>query len=255
MYCYKLIISYDGTDYSGWQVQPNALTIQEVLHKALRVLLRSEEVFLIGSGRTDAGVHAAGQVAHFKYEKELDLNRLLVSLNGMIPHDIRIRKIENVAPTFHSQYSAIGKEYHYHLYLDRIMDPFRRKYSWHVPRRLNLDLLKEAAICFVGTHDFTSFANEAHAGSAARNPVRTLYRLDSMPFEGGIRLEFHGNGFLYKMVRNIVGTIVDVAASKKTVEDVKEIFLAKDRRKASKAAPPQGLFLFRVDYPKENLSH
>lgn len=254
MHCYKLLITYDGTHYNGWQIQPNAPSIQEHLQNALKVLLKKTEVSLIGSGRTDAGVHAYGQVAHFKHEEQMDLEKLLFGLNGIIPRDIRVKTIEEVPLNFHAQYSAIGKEYHYHLYLDRIMDPFRRLYSWHVHKRLDLDLLAQAAPLFCGTHDFTSFANEAHAGSASRNPVRTLYRLDLIPVDGGIRLEFEGDGFLYKMVRNIVGTLVDVASHKRPIEDISMIFESKDRRCASKAAPPQGLFLMRVNYPMDDFS-
>jgi len=251
MYCYKLLLAYDGTYYGGWQVQPNAPSIQAHLQKAIQTFLNQELIRVIGSGRTDAGVHAVGQVAHFKSEQMIDLNRLRFSLNGLLPKDIRVKKIDHVLPSFHSQYSAIGKEYHYHLYLDPVMDPFRRLYCWHVLRRLDLELLQQAATLFVGTHDFTSFANESHLGSAARNAVRTLYRLDMHPTQGGIRLEFEGDGFLYKMVRNIVGTLIDVASLRKKIEEIQTIFAAKDRQLASSAAPPQGLFLMRVDYPEE----
>ena len=251
MHCYKLTLSYIGTHYSGWQVQTNALSIQHVLQEALKVILRGEEVIVIGSGRTDAGVHAVGQVAHFKSPQELNTQKLLHSLNGLLPLDIRVFKVEKVPLDFHSQRSAIGKEYHYHLYTERVMDPFRRPYCWHLLREIDGALLKNAASVFVGTHDFTSFANEAYAGAAARNPVRTLYRLDCVSISNGYRLEFEGNGFLYKMVRNIVGTLVDVASKKMALEDIAVIFEAKDRKRASQAAPPQGLFLMRVAYPED----
>lgn len=253
MHCYKLTLSYDGTHYSGWQIQPNAPSIQQHLQEALARFLSGEHLSVIGSGRTDAGVHALNQIAHFKTEHEISPNRLLLALNGLLPHDIRIKKVEIAPLHFHSQYSAIGKEYHYHLYLDRVMNPFRRLYCWHVLRKLDLTLLHEAAALFVGTHDFTSFANEPHAGSVAKNPVRMIYRLDICPTEGGLRLEFEGNGFLYKMVRNIVGTMVDVASQRLTIADVISIFEAKDRRCAGRAAPPQGLFLVNVTYPEDHL--
>lgn len=253
MQCYKLTIAYDGTAYSGWQIQPNAPSIQQHLQEALTTFLPGEKIVVIGSGRTDAGVHALNQIAHFKTEHDISPNRLLLALNGLVPRDIRIKKVEKAPLQFHSQYSAIGKEYHYHLYLERVMDPFRRLYCWHVLRRIDLTLLHEAAALFVGTHDFTSFANEPHAGSVAKNPVRTIYRIDTSPTEGGLRLEFEGNGFLYKMVRNIVGTLIDVASHRLTIADVVSIFEAKDRRRAGCAAPPQGLFLVRVDYPPNHL--
>lgn len=249
MHCYKLLISYDGTHYSGWQIQPNANSIQQHLQEALQKILGYPSPPIAGSGRTDAGVHALGQVAHFKMEHEVNERRLCASFNGLLPQDIRVKYVEQVPLSFHSRYSAIGKEYHYHIYLDRVMDPFRRLYCWHLLRHLDLEVLQEGAQLFVGTHDFTSFANEAHAGSAAHDAVRTLYRLEMYPILGGFRLEFEGDGFLYKMVRNIVGTLVDVASSKKTLEDIPRLFSVKDRRQASQAAPAKGLFLMRVDYP------
>ncbi len=207
MPCYKLTIAYDGTNYSGWQIQPNATSIQELIQNALKIYLHKERVILIGSGRTDAGVHALAQVAHFRCPEEVDLFRLLSALNGILPRDIRITDAEQVDDAFNSRYSALGKIYHYHLYLERVMDPFRRLYCWQVRRKLDLPLLKKSAACFVGTHNFASFANESHEGSAGKNPVRTIDRLDIIEEPGGLRLEFEGNGFLYKMVRNIVGTM------------------------------------------------
>lgn len=249
MHCYKLTVAYDGTHYNGWQIQPNAPSIQQHLQECLASFLGGETAAVIGSGRTDAGVHALNQVAHFKVDRQINPNRLLLALNGLLPRDIRVKRVELAPLQFHAQYSAIGKEYHYHLYLDRIMDPFRRLYCWQVLRKLNFNILHEAASLFVGTHDFTSFANEPQAGSVAKNPVRTIYRLDICQVEGGLRLEFEGNGFLYKMVRNIVGTLVDVASDRLTLADVMSIFEAKDRRLAAQAAPPQGLFLVKVNYP------
>lgn len=247
MFKYKLTIAYDGTAYSGWQVQPHDLSIQQVLQNAMGTILR-QPIVLIGSGRTDAGVHAEGQTAHFKQDTEIDLYRFHNSLNGLIPQDIRVKTIEPASLDFHAQYSAIGKEYHYHLYTDKVMDPFRRLYSWHLYHAIDLDLLHQAASLFVGTHDFTSFANEAHRGSASKDPVRTLTRLAIVEEAGGVRLEFEADGFLYKMVRNIVGTLVDIARGKRPLDDIPNIFAARDRRLGSMASPPQGLFLMRVDY-------
>jgi len=253
MQCYKLTLATDGTHYNGWQIQSNAPSVQQHLQEALTTFLGGEYAPLIGSGRTDAGVHALNQIAHFKTERSVDLNRLKLAFNGLLPRDIRVNKVEIASPQFHSRYSAIGKEYHYYLNLERVMDPFRRLYSWHLLRKLDIPLLHEAASLFIGTHDFTSFANEQHRGSVARNPVRTIYRLDIVPSENELCLKFEGNGFLYKMVRNIVGTLVDVASMKLSLADVVSIFEAKDRKRASKAAPAHGLFLVRVDYPVDHL--
>ena len=252
MYCYKLLISYDGTAYRGWQVQSNAVTIQELLQNVLKTLLHREKVKLSGSGRTDTGVHALGQVAHFQHDQKLDLNRILFSINGMLPQDIRVKSIEYVPLDFHARYWAIGKEYHYHLHLGRVVDPFRRLYSWHITQKADIDLMNRAARLFEGTHDFTSFANEGYAGAVSRDPIRTLHHLKVRESQGGVCLEFYGNGFLYKMVRNIVGALVKVATSKLQLEDIPVIFDLKDRCKAPYTAPCHGLFLMRVDYPKES---
>lgn len=250
MHKFKLTLAYDGTQYSGWQIQPNAVTIQEILQNKLEIMLKSE-VNVIGSGRTDAGVHAMGQVAHFRHNEELDLFKVLASLNGLLPRDIRVKKVETVPDDFHARFSAIGKEYHYHLNLNFVQDPFKRLYSWHLPEKINLELLQECAQLFVGTHDFSSFANEAKAGAAAKNPIRTIKRIDMIHEREGVRLEFEAGSFLYKMVRNLTGIIVEVAKGKRNISTVTEILAAKDRRQAGRAAPAHGLFLMKVKYPDE----
>lgn len=246
-YNYKIIIAYDGTHYSGWQIQPNGISIQQKLQEALKIYLR-HETHIVGSGRTDAGTHAFGQVAHFKTPSEIDARRFLHSLNGILPIDIRIKSIENVPADFHARYSATGKIYHYFLHLNPILNPFKRLYSLHIYEKIDIDLLKEAAQHFIGTHDFTAFANEAHTGVAAHDPVRTLKRLDIIPIEEGLRLEFEADGFLYKMVRNITGTLLEVASKHRLPSSIPEIFASKDRRHAGKAAPPHALFLVKVLY-------
>ena len=244
---YKLTIAYDGSRFSGWQIQPNATSIQELIEAALKVALR-QETPIVSAGRTDAGVHAKGQIAHFKAPPDTDLDLLFRSLNGILPHDIRVLKLEPVPSDFHARYSAISKEYHYHIHLNWALDPFSRHYVYHHPYPLDLSLMGKACSSFTGTHDFSSFANEASKGSAAKNPIRTLHRLEMHPEAGGIRLEFEGNGFLYKMVRNITGTLIHIGRGKLSIEELKLLFEAKDRRKASPAAPPQGLFLVKVNY-------
>lgn len=244
---YKMTIAYDGTLYSGWQVQPNAVSIQSLLQDAIKTILRMD-VTIIGSGRTDAGVHALGQTAHFKFPGDIDFFRFRGSLNGLLPRDIRVLHVEQVPLDFHAQYSAVGKTYYYHVHLNPVQNPFGRLYSLHVREKMNCDLLQKAAQYFVGEHDFTSFANEAHMGSAAKDPVRTIKRLDFIQEEGGFRLEFEADGFLYKMVRNIVGTLLEVSTGKRQIEEIPRIFEARDRRQAGQAAPPHGLFLVKVDY-------
>jgi len=245
---YKLTIAYDGTAYCGWQVQPNGITIQEEMQRHIATILR-QEVILIGSGRTDSGVHALGQVANFNFPDPISLYRFQGSLNGLLPADIRVLNIAEVPLKFHSQHTATGKTYHYHLHLDRVENPFNRLYRHHIKENISLPILKQAANVFLGTHDFTSFANEAHKGSAAIDAVRTLHRLDIIEQDGGVRLELEADGFLYKMVRNIVGTLLETATQKRAIAEIPEIFLAKDRRRAGQAAPSKGLFLVKVEYP------
>lgn len=245
---YQLTIAYDGTAYSGWQVQPNSQAIQPLIQNALATVLR-EPVKLTGSGRTDAGVHARGQTAHFDAQHPLDPSRLRISLNALLPTDIRILHINPAEPHFHARYDAISKIYHYHLHLDPVIDPFVRLYRHQVYGPCDLNRMREAIPHFLGTRDFLSFANEPNRGSASRGAIRTLFRLDLIEQKGGVRLEFEGDGFLYKMVRNITGVLLEIAAGKLAPEDIPEIFAAKDRRRAGAAAPPQGLFLMEVKYP------
>lgn len=246
-YNYKILVAYDGTKYSGWQIQPNATSIQSKIEDAVKIILK-KHTRVIGSGRTDAGVHALGQVANFRVSEQVDLYRFLRSINSILPKDIRVKHIEDAPLDFHAQYSATGKIYHYRICLEKVQSPFLRLYTYHLHDKIDIHLLKEASRLFVGTHDFTSFANEAHAGSAQKNPVRTLQRLDIVMEEEGLRLEFEANGFLYKMVRNIVGTLLEVASGKRKIEEILHIMDAKDRKKAGKAAPPQGLCLIKVHY-------
>ncbi len=246
-FIYKATIAYDGTNYGGWQVQKNAVSIQALIQNALSTILRAP-ISLTGSGRTDAGVHAFAQTAHFTTSNPIDISKTLASLAGLLPPDIRVLDIAVAEDGFHARYSATSKTYHYRLHLSRIPDPFKRRYAYHVPHPVDIALLKEEAKHFLGTHDFTSFANEAHSGSAAKDAVRTLYRLDIVEEPGGVRLELEGNGFLYKMVRNIVGTLLDVCAGKIDKDHIPAILEAKDRKKAGRAAPPHGLYLIEVKY-------
>lgn len=244
---YKLTISYDGTNYCGWQIQHTGVSIQKILHDTIKVLLK-HDINLIGSGRTDAGVHAEAQVAHFKSEAEFDFRSFLKATNAMLPKDIRIISIEKVPDNFHAQLGALSKIYHYHISLDPVQSPFNRLYRTHIYHAFNEADFRAAAKYFIGTHDFTSFANEPHKGNAARDPVRTITRLDIVEEPGGLRLEFEGDGFLYKMVRNIVGTLLEVSSGKKKVEDIPVILAARNRKIAGQAAPAQGLFLVKVVY-------
>ena len=252
MTTYKMVIAYDGGNFAGWQVQPTDRSIQGEIEAALRVLTK-QDLRLIGSGRTDAGVHARGQVAHF-CSLPLDPKRLKRSLNGILPHAIRILEVKKAHPRFHAQLSAIGKEYHYHLCLSEVVLPFDRRYVWHLHHPLDLSLLAQASSTFIGEHDFAAFSNALGHGSHPRSSVRTLSRLDVIVEGENVRLEFVGNGFLYKMVRNITGMLVAVASGRRTIADIPKVLMSKDRRCAERAAPPEGLFLMRVFYPDWALS-
>lgn len=250
-YTWRLTIAYDGTEYSGWQIQPQGTTIQGELVRVLSQVLQCP-ISVIGSGRTDAGVHATAQVAHFRTEKELEPQKLLRTLNGLLRYDIRILHCEQAPAEFHALYTAQSKEYHYHLWLDPVLDPTLYRYRWHIQRPLDQVRLQKGLSQLLGTHDFSALANENNRGAAGVNACRTLTKAELVEQVGGIRIELASNGFLYKMVRNIVGTLVNGAlvGSKRPeyIDHITEILQSKDRRKAGKAAPAKGLFLHQVTY-------
>lgn len=205
------------------------------------------ETPVTGQGRTDAGVHALGQTAHFD-AVPLDTHRFLRSANALLPPSIRLLELNPVPDTFHARFSSTGKVYHYYVSTGSIQLPFDRPYRYHFRGRLDLDAIRAAAPSVVGTHDFTSFSNEAHRGSCSRDPVRTLKRLDLVEEPEGFRLEFEGNGFLYKMCRNLAGTLLAAGRGQITPEGIRQLLAAKDRKLGFTAAPPHALFLIRVDY-------
>ncbi len=248
MHNYKLIIAFAGTKYSGWQIQSNGTSVQGLLQNAIRILIK-EDVKLSGSGRTDAGVHAKGQTAHFKCSSPIDIYRFFGSLNALLPDDISILEIVEVPLEFHSRYWAVSKTYHYHLHLAPVESPFNRLYSWHIREKFDIEKLKEAAKLLVGTHNFTSFANDSDSGCAGRNPIRTMHCIKVVTEGQSVRLEYTADGFLYKMVRNLTGTLVEIGKGRRPVEDIVLILALKDRSKAGISAPAQGLFLVNVEYP------
>ncbi len=244
----KLTIAYDGTNYHGFQEQRSTglVTIQEVLEKCLR-RLAGREIRVTGAGRTDAGVHARGQVVNFDAAGwNIPAERIVLALNGMLPRDIAALEAEEVGPEFHARYSALAKTYRYTIYNSRIPSPFWRLYSHFVPRPLDVEAMEKAAQKLVGTHDFASFQA---AGSPIKNTVRTLFSADVCR-EGKelIHLTFRGNGFLYNMVRIMVGTLIEVGLGKRDPDDMEAILAARDRTRAGPTAPPEGLCLERVEY-------
>jgi tRNA pseudouridine38-40 synthase len=251
---FKLSISYDGTEYSGWQKQKSERSIQGLIENALMILLK-EKIEVVGASRTDAGVHALNQKAHFKTDRLFDIEKTLRSLNGILPKDIRIISLEKTAPSFHARYSTISKNYSYFVATGPFQSPFDKKYSFHFYEKFDLDLILQASKYFIGTHDFTSFANDHLEGCAVTRPIKTIYRLDIKKIqENKIIFEFEGDGFLYKMVRNIIGTLLDMSCGKISISKLQEIFEAKNRNKAGRCVPAKGLFLVDVNYAQINLN-
>lgn len=244
---YKMIIAYDGTNYSGWQVQPNALAIQAVIEAAFEKLYH-KPIAVFGSSRTDAGVHALAQTAHFTLDAPADIKKLLYSLNGIIPHDIRIKEILPMPINFHARFHSKRKTYHYHLHCHLFHEPWKRLYSYHVRHRFDITKVKEAIPHFIGTHNFKAFANENEKGAAKNKPIKTIYDIRLIEEPGGYRLEFEGSGFLYKMVRNIVGALLECAKGKLSPDAIPILIASQDRKIAPRAAPAHGLFLVKVDY-------
>jgi tRNA pseudouridine38-40 synthase len=204
-------------------------------------------VSLTGSGRTDAGVHAWAQTAHFDTPLSIQTSRLIFSTNAILPADIRIISAEIVADDFHARYHSKGKIYHYHLHLGAVANPIVRLYCTPVYGKFDLALFQEAAKFFIGTHNFASFANQSDKHTSTDHCIRTLIRLDVLEEERDIRLEFEGNGFLYKMVRNITGTLLEVAKGRRS-PNMNPLLKGGKRSLAGAAAPAQGLFLKRVIY-------
>lgn len=246
MYHYQLILAYDGTEYGGWQIQPNSLTIQQLIQEAFTVIFK-DTIFVTGAGRTDAGVHAIAQSAHFSISYPIDILRLKGSLNGLLPRDIRVKTINPVSESFHARYSSTKKIYRYYLSLGSTWNPFTRLYSWHISSPFNKEEVKKAIEYLIGEHDFCSFAN-VKRGFKEEDTVRILYRIDCIDTPDGFYFEFEGNGFLYKMVRNLMGTLVEVGIGKISSDEIKIILEARDRRKGGRTAPPHGLFLVEVIY-------
>lgn len=246
----KLTLAYDGTAYAGWQVQPGQPTIQTALEEALQKIT-GESIRAVASGRTDAGVHAIGQVVSLSTDSQIPAGELQRALNGNTPLDIVVLDVAEAPDGFHAIRDAVSKRYRYVIQDGPLRDVFARNYAWHVvPRPLDLAAMRTAARQLVGTHDFASF--EA-SGSERATSVRTVSDLDLERCEANgfdrIVLEIQADGFLYNMVRNIVGTLVEVGRGAQPPEWVGQVLAAKDRKLAGPTAPPQGLFLLHVEYP------
>jgi len=240
----KLVIEYDGTKYSGWQSQKNGPTIQDALETSLSNILNLK-VRLIGSGRTDSGVHALGQVASFKTDSNLALSSLLRGTNSLLPPDILIKRIEEVDGDFHARFSAKRRIYEYHIWSGPLPSVFHRNYSWWIRKNLEIELMQNSALHLIGRHDFSSFRGANHKEVS---PEREIMKVGFRQEGSELVFSIQANAFLRHMVRNIVGTLVEVGRKKISPDVFVNILAARDRRQAGITAPARGLFLKSVCY-------
>ena len=244
----KLTVAYDGTHYKGWQVQKNGVTVQQRIEEALRRLFPSVKR-IHSSSRTDTGVHARGMVAHVevsKAEYRIEDRKLRLALNAFLPDDVRVMEARRVSMTFHARFDATGKQYRYTVWNHPVMDPLQHNTAWHVPRELDFERMQRGARHFVGKRDFRAFAVKREY--ELRSTVRTvtgckIHKKDSM-----LTWVIEGDGFLYKMCRGIVGTLVEVGTGKLKPGDIRDILKSRDRARAGVTAPPHGLVLWKVHY-------
>lgn len=241
---WKCVVAYDGTAFDGWQSQPGGNAVQDVIERRLAEVLKTS-LRIHGSGRTDAGVHALGQVFHFDAGWSHGADKLRTALQAGLPDSIQLRSVRRAAGDFHARYSAKGKTYRYELFLGRA-DPFAARYCWSFDRALDWDAIAEAAAVLRGEHDFKAFA--AEGGTERESTVRHLRRLDVVRRGRRVRLVFEADGFLYKMVRSLTGALVNVGLGKLTPRDIAALLKSAQRTPRVQTAPPQGLFLVRVEY-------
>lgn len=240
-------IQYDGTEFSGWQIQPHQRSVQGEIEKALQKL-HGTRVPLLTAGRTDAGVHAAGQAGSFRTTMDsLPAERFAAALNSMLPQDVRIQRSREVPDDFHATHHAVERSYRYYLYAGRFADPLLSRYRLRIPHLPDIRRLNRMAALLVGTHDFSGLASRKEG----QTTTRTVYQAAFCPDAHGIYFAITGNGFLWKMVRTIVGTLLELAEAPDGEVRLQRILTGGDRTLAGKTAPPHGLVLYRVRYPHD----
>jgi tRNA pseudouridine38-40 synthase len=245
----KLIVAYDGRPFSGWQSQPNGNGIQDHLNRAFSQIL-SRPIKLHGAGRTDSGVHALGQVAHIEVPRQkLNPAGWMAAVNAHLPAEIRVIQCHAAPSDFHAQYSAVGKVYRYRIWNAQVFHPMEIGRSWHVPQTLDLDTLRAACDRVTGTHDFASFA--ANRGKTPETTTRTIHRIRIHHRKELIVLEFDGDGFLYRMVRMLTGTIVRVASQRAEIDWIADLLASPGKTKTNYTAPAEGLYLVKVRYTSQ----
>ncbi|MCK2005750.1 tRNA pseudouridine(38-40) synthase TruA [[Brevibacterium] frigoritolerans] len=242
---YKCVIAYDGTDFAGYQVQPEKRTIQSEFEAVLAQMHKGTIIKVTASGRTDSGVHAKGQVLHFESPLTFPTENWIKAFSALLPTDIIVLEVDIVPDDFHARFHTTGKEYRYIVARSKLRDPFKRNYAYHYPYPLNMEAMREAISYLIGTHDFTSFCS---AKTEVVDKVRTIKEMDFEEGDEFLVFRFVGEGFLYNMVRILVGTLLDVGSGKMSPHDMSGILDKKDRSFAGKTAPAQGLYLWKVFY-------
>jgi tRNA pseudouridine38-40 synthase len=244
---YKITLAYDGTGLIGWQRQARGVSVQGLVEDAVRPIAGAD-VHVAGAGRTDAGVHALGQVASFAFERAVDPPTLMRAMNARLPAEVRVLSAETVPASFHARFSARGKSYQYRILNADVLDPFERAYVWHVIGALDVAVMSRAASYFVGEHDFSAF--QAGEGTA-KSAVRKVFHCGVRMADGGesmILVDVSGDGFLRHMVRTLVGSLVDIGRGRRPAEWIQELLAGRRRTDAGPTTPARGLFLVSVDY-------
>lgn len=245
---YKLLVEYEGTLYLGWQIQPQGRSVQGEFETALQ-RLTGQQIRVTAAGRTDRGVHASGQVVSFQLPQVWPTTTLQRALNALLPHDVAVCRVETVADAFDPRRHAVSRTYVYRIWNRRVASPFWRRFAWHVPTPLDTGAMQQAAQALVGEHDFASFQA---SGCEAQHAVRRVLRSEVQHYGPMIRYEIEANAFVRHMVRNIVGTLVQIGGGERPASDLAEILARRDRRWAGPTAPAQGLCLVAVRYEPPN---
>ncbi|WP_125573693.1 tRNA pseudouridine(38-40) synthase TruA [Levilactobacillus huananensis] len=253
---YKITLMYDGTNFAGFQRQPDRRTVESVLTQVINKMAKNPnpKILVYGSGRTDAGVHALAQVVHFDFPFTIPEESMRKGLNSMLPMDMEIRRVEIVPANFHARYDVSGKRYLYRMDMGEFRNPFKRNYTGHWKFPVDLDKINQALADLVGEHDFTSFVA---SGAQTRTFVRTIYEATCHIDEANHELvfEFYGNGFMYNQVRIMVGVLVEIGSGTRPVHDILRLYRVKDRKQARRTVPAAGLYLKHVYYQGEDPEH
>ncbi|WP_456277058.1 tRNA pseudouridine(38-40) synthase TruA [Bacillus sp. AK128] len=239
------LITYDGSAFAGYQIQPNQRTVQAEIETVLKKMHKGTDIRVIASGRTDANVHSIGQSIHFDTHLSIPLNKWKMAFNSLLPEEISVTHVRRVPQDFHARFDVKSKEYRYKVSLKKDRDVFMRHYHYHYPYQLDYIAMKEAIKYLIGTHDFTSFCS---AKTEVEDKKRTIYEIEFFEVDDLLTFRFVGNGFLYNMVRIMVGTILEVGQGYRKPEEIISILEVRDRTKAGKTAPGNGLYLWKVHY-------